>query len=61
MQNRDKDTKDPSEIECLGCGAILSDPTEENKMGEEFICDKCRKEMMDSLEGAWIRHSAFLD
>ncbi|MHB2035281.1 MAG: hypothetical protein ACYCPW_00860 [Nitrososphaerales archaeon] len=47
--------------ECIGCGKKLSEPYEKNKMGDEFICDPCRDEMMSSLEGAWKKHSAFLD
>ncbi|MGA2874048.1 MAG: hypothetical protein ABSE82_00800 [Nitrososphaerales archaeon] len=47
--------------ECIGCGKKIVDLNENNKMGDEFICDPCRDEMMESLEGAWKRHSAFLD
>ncbi len=47
--------------ECIGCGKEISEPKENNKIGEEFICDTCREEMMSSLEGAWKKHSAFLD
>ncbi len=61
MPNETKDLKSQNAAECLGCGTVLSNPTVENKMGDEFICDKCREKMLDSLEGAWIKHSAFLD
>jgi hypothetical protein len=61
MPNETENTKNPIVAECLGCGVVLSNPTEENKMGDEFICNRCREEMLDSLEGAWIKHSAFLD
>jgi hypothetical protein len=61
MTNETKNLKRQAAAECLGCGSVLTNPTEENKMGDEFICDKCREEMLDSLEGAWIKHSAFLD
>jgi hypothetical protein len=47
--------------ECIGCGKMISDPSENNRLGEDFICDTCREEMISSLEGAWKRHSAFLD
>jgi hypothetical protein len=47
--------------ECIGCGTSLPEAIETNKIGDEFICDSCRNEMMSSLEGAWKRHSAFLD
>ena len=50
-----------NQAECLGCGVKLSAPSEENKIGDEFICNKCREEMFDSLEDAWKKHSAFLD
>ncbi|MDG6997109.1 MAG: hypothetical protein JRN52_14400 [Nitrososphaerota archaeon] len=46
---------------CLSCEKEILEPTEENMLGEEFICDACREEMVSSLEGAWKRHSAFLD
>jgi hypothetical protein len=61
MIDEKKNLKNENAVECLVCSKVLSNPTEENKMGEEFICDKCREEMLDSLEGAWIKHSAFLD
>jgi len=61
MPNESKNPKNLNAAECLGCGVVLNNPTEENKMGEEFICHKCRQEMLDSLEDAWIKHSAFLD
>ncbi|MDG6906167.1 MAG: hypothetical protein JRN20_10330 [Nitrososphaerota archaeon] len=48
-------------LRCIGCGKDIPTPTEENKLGDEFICDPCREEMISSLEGAWKRHSAFLD
>ncbi|HXQ93430.1 MAG TPA: hypothetical protein VN739_10535 [Nitrososphaerales archaeon] len=61
MPNETENSKNQIVAECLGCGVVLSSPTEENKMGDEFICNNCREEMLDSLEGAWIKHSAFLD
>ena len=47
--------------ECLGCGKQVPNPKQKNKLGEEFICNSCSEEMMASLEGAWKKHSAFLD
>jgi hypothetical protein len=47
--------------ECLGCGIKIPNASENNRLGEEFICDACREEMISSLEGAWKKHSAFLD
>ena len=47
--------------ECLSCGLELKNPGEANMIGEEFLCDSCRELMMDSLEDAWKKHSAFLD
>ena len=46
---------------CLACEQTIPNVKEGNKMGEDFICDSCREEMVSSLEGAWKRHSAFLD
>ncbi len=46
---------------CLACDGIITSPKESNVMGDEFICDACREEMFSSLEGAWRKHSAFLD
>jgi predicted RNA-binding Zn-ribbon protein involved in translation (DUF1610 family) len=46
---------------CLACDKEILDLKEENKMGDEFVCDQCREEMLSSLEDAWKRHSAFLD
>ena len=48
-------------IRCLVCDETIENPSEENIMGEEFLCDKCREEMFSSLEDAWKKHSAFLD
>jgi formylmethanofuran dehydrogenase subunit E len=47
--------------ECLSCGVKLQKPREENKIGDEFLCDKCTEQMMESLDDAWKKHSAFLD
>jgi hypothetical protein len=47
--------------ECIGCGKPISHANENNKIGDEFICDSCREDMISSLEGAWKKHSAFLD
>ena len=44
---------------CFVCGASVSKP--DSKLGEEPMCDKCRDEMIASLEDAWVKHSAFLD
>ncbi|MHB1907928.1 MAG: hypothetical protein ACYCQJ_03530 [Nitrososphaerales archaeon] len=44
---------------CFVCQASVSKP--DSRLGEETICDKCRDEMMASLEEAWVKHSAFLD
>ena len=46
---------------CLACDKEIENPSEENVMGDEFICNECRDEMLSSLEGAWKKHSAFLD
>ncbi|MHB8567299.1 MAG: hypothetical protein ACYC7D_13345 [Nitrososphaerales archaeon] len=46
---------------CLACGNAVLSPKENNVMGDDFICDSCREEMVSSLEGAWKKHSAFLD
>ena len=61
MSSEPKHPKSQNQAECLGCGVVIFEPIQKNKMGDEFICDKCREEMLDSLEGAWIKHSAFLD
>jgi len=56
------ENKSPSKIiRCLACDETIENPSEENIMGEEFLCDKCREEMFSSLEDAWKKHSAFLD
>jgi formylmethanofuran dehydrogenase subunit E len=46
---------------CFVCGALVSEPKEDNQLGDEIICDTCQKEMISSLEEAWVKHSAFLD
>jgi hypothetical protein len=46
---------------CLACDQEIENPGEENRMGDEFLCNKCREEMFSSLEEAWKKHSAFLD
>jgi len=46
---------------CIGCGKRVENPREDNRLGDQFICDSCREEMVASLEGAWKKHSAFLD
>jgi hypothetical protein len=51
----------PDSPVCVGCNKPISNIKENNKMGDEFICDSCREDMMSSLEGAWKKHSAFLD
>jgi hypothetical protein len=53
--------EEESTRQCLACDKEIPTPNEENKMGDEFICDSCREEMVSSLEGAWKKHSAFLD
>jgi hypothetical protein len=50
-----------SSVRCLACDKEILDPTKENMMGEEYLCDACREEMFASLEDAWKKHSAFLD
>jgi formylmethanofuran dehydrogenase subunit E len=50
-----------SSLKCFACGKLVSDLREENRLGEEIICDSCRNEMFSSLEEAWVKHSAFLD
>ena len=47
--------------DCLACGTEVKDPKPENMIGEEFLCDACRDQMMETLEEAWSKHSAFLD
>jgi len=58
-------TEDPKSklgvVRCLACDREIQNPTKENAMGEEYLCDACREEMMASLEDAWKKHSAFLD
>jgi hypothetical protein len=46
---------------CLACEKEILTPKEDNRMGDDFICNECRDEMLSSLEGAWKKHSAFLD
>jgi len=46
---------------CIGCEKQVIDPKEENLLGDQYICDSCREEMIGSLEEAWKKHSAFLD
>ena len=53
--------KKSSSHECLSCGIELTPPKQDNMIGDEFICDTCREQMMTSLEDAWKKHSAFLD
>jgi len=48
-------------VRCLSCDHEIENPSEENVMGDEFLCNKCREEMLTSLEDAWKKHSAFLD
>ena len=47
--------------ECFACGKQVPNPGEGNHLDDEIICDSCREEMISSLEGAWVKHSAFLD
>lgn len=54
-------TEEKVPLHCFACGRAVSNPKEENHLGEEIICDSCREEMMSSLEEAWVKHSAFLD
>ncbi|MFI5422266.1 MAG: hypothetical protein ACHQ1H_14990 [Nitrososphaerales archaeon] len=51
----------PITHECLSCGVEVIAPKSENMFGEEYICDSCRDQTMESLEEAWKKHSAFLD
>ena len=48
-------------VRCLSCDQVIMDPSEENVMDDEYLCNKCREEMLSSLEDAWKKHSAFLD
>jgi hypothetical protein len=56
-------TGEPESIshKCLSCGVEVKAPKSESMVGEEYICDSCRDQMMESLEEAWKKHSAFLD
>jgi hypothetical protein len=47
--------------ECFVCNKLVDNPKEENYLEQQVICDGCRAEMLDSLEKAWKKHSAFLD
>jgi hypothetical protein len=47
--------------QCLSCEKVLDAPTQDNMIGDEFLCDACRELMFESLEDAWKKHSAFLD
>jgi len=60
-ENKRKKSADNNDIRCFACGAVVSNPKEENHLGDEVICDACREEMVSSLEKAWVKHSAFLD
>ncbi len=51
----------PDSVRCLACDKDIEKPMQENRMGDEFICNECREEMLSSLEDAWKKHSAFLD
>jgi hypothetical protein len=51
----------PELRQCFSCGKAVAEPKEDNHFGDEIICDSCRKEMVSSLEAAWVKHSAFLD
>ena len=53
--------KKSSTHECLSCGIELIAPKLDNMIGDEYICDTCREQMMASLEDAGKKHSAFLD
>jgi hypothetical protein len=53
--------EEPITHECLSCGVVSKAPKSESMIGEEYICDSCRDQMMESLEEAWKKHSAFLD
>ncbi|MDA4112379.1 MAG: hypothetical protein OK439_07550 [Thaumarchaeota archaeon] len=57
----ENDEKKNEALVCLACGIEITDPKPDNKMGDEFICNNCREQMMTSLEEAWKKHSAFLD
>ncbi|MGI0079455.1 MAG: hypothetical protein ACRECH_07515 [Nitrososphaerales archaeon] len=60
MSSKEKPAK--QEIpECFVCQKPVPEPGEGNHLDDEIICDSCRAEMMSSLEGAWVKHSAFLD
>jgi hypothetical protein len=56
-----KDNMESKIVHCLSCDHVIKDPSEENVMGDEYLCNKCREEMLSSLEDAWKKHSAFLD
>jgi len=60
-ENQPGNKKASDKAICLGCGKEISDPVEQNKLGDEFICNNCAEEMISSLDDAWRRHSAFLD
>jgi len=59
--NEERNANEADKKNCIGCGKPVVNPKEENLLGDQFICDACREEMAASLEGAWKKHSAFLD
>ena len=61
MENRSNKNSSTTSQKCLVCEKEIEEPTSENALGDELICDGCREEMISSLEDAWKRHSAFLD
>ncbi len=61
MNDQSKDKADSKFVHCLSCDQVIKDPSVENMMGDEYLCNKCREEMLSSLEDAWKKHSAFLD
>ena len=57
----DRTERSRNHSQCFACGKSVPEPKEDNRLGEEIICDSCREEMVASLEEAWVKHSAFLD
>lgn len=57
----EQESKNNTKPVCFACGKVVPKPGEKNHIDEEIICDSCREEMISSLEGAWAKHSAFLD
>jgi hypothetical protein len=61
MTDQFRENPTATTVRCLSCDKEIRNPSQDNTMGDEFLCDRCREVMLDSLEEAWKKHSAFLD